>query len=79
MNRDQYITMRKNNQYDFNWFYEYYVKNKNNNNELISFDNFIRQFGIYFRINSEQILDFLDVKMKIIKIESKEGDLLYIN
>ncbi len=79
MNRDQYIQMRKSGQYDLAWFYQYFLENKDKSKDTIPFEVFNQAFNMYFQINGAAVLDFLDKKMDVTKIENQQGNLLYIN
>ena len=79
MNRDQYIQMRKTGQYDLAWFYQYYLENKDNNRTTYPFEIFQQTFNMYFQMNGGVILESLDKKMDVTKIENEQGNLIYIN
>ena len=79
MNREKYIQMRKTGQYDLGWFYEYFLKNKDENKPTIPFEAFHQAFNMYFQMNGGTILDYMDKKMDVTKIEDQQGNLLYIN
>jgi len=79
MNRDQYIQMRKTGQYDLAWFYQYYLENKDNNRTTYPFEIFQQTFNMYFQMNGGVILETLDKKMDVTKIENEQGNLIYIN
>jgi len=79
MNRDIYIQMRKTNQYDFGWFYEYYIDNRDSKKDTIPFEIFIQAFRMYFQMRSKDILEHLDKKFGVQLIENKEGQIIYIN
>ena len=78
MNRDQYIQMRKSGQYDLAWFYQYYLENKDPNKPTPPFEMFHQAFNMYFQMNGGGVLEYMDKKMEVTKIE-KEGNLIYIN
>jgi hypothetical protein len=77
--RDQYIQMRRTGQYDLGWFYQYFLENKDKNKDTAPFEIFHQAFNMYFQMNGPVILDFLDKKMDVTKIENQQGNLLYIN
>ncbi len=79
MNREQYVQMRKSGQYDLAWFYQYYLDNKDKSKETYPFEVFHQVFNMYFQMNGAAVLDFLDKKMDVTKIENQQGNLLYIN
>ena len=79
MNRDQYIQMRRTGQYDLGWFYQYFLENKDKSKDTIPFEVFHQAFNMYFQMNGAVILDSLDKKMDVTKIENQQGNLLYIN
>lgn len=78
MNREQYIQMRRTGQYDFGLFYQYYLQEKNNR-DTIPFEIFVQAFRMYFQINGGVIVELLDKKFEVQKIEDQQGNLLYIN
>jgi hypothetical protein len=43
------------------------------------FEAFHQAFNMYFQMNGGIILDYLDKKMEVTKIEDQQGNLLYIN
>lgn len=79
MNRDQYIQMRRTGQYDLGWFFQYYLENKNKNSNTIPYEAFHQAFNMYFQMNGVAVLNFLDKKMEVTKIENEQGNLIYIN
>ena len=79
MNRDQYIQMRRTGQYDLGWFYQYYLENKDKSKETYPFQIFQQAFNMYFQMNGGFILEYMDKKMDVTKIENEQGNLIYIN
>ena len=79
MNRDQYIQMRRTGQYDLGWFYQYFLEHKDKNKPTPPFEIFQQAFNMYFQMNGGFILDYMDKKMEVSKIEDNKGNLLYIN
>jgi hypothetical protein len=79
MDREKYIQMRKSGQYDLAWFYEYFLKHKDEYRITPPFEIFQQAFNMYFQMNGGIILDYLDKKMEVTKIEDQQGNLLYIN
>ena len=79
MDRNKYLEMRRAGQYDFAWFYQYYLENRNRSKALIPFDIFQQTFNMFFQMNGAVVLEFMDKKMEITKIENEQGHLLYIN
>jgi hypothetical protein len=79
MNREQYVQMRKSGQYDLAWFYQYYLKNKDEKKETYPFEVFHQAFNMYFQFSGKFVLEYLDKKMDVTKIEDQQGNLLYIN
>jgi hypothetical protein len=77
--REQYIQMRRTGQYDFGWFYQYYLQQKINNTRVIPFELFIQAFRTYFQFSSQDIIQYLDGKFEIQKIEDQNSNLIYIN
>jgi hypothetical protein len=79
MDREKYIEMRKSGQYDLAWFYEYFLKHKDENRITPPFEIFQQAFNMYFQMNGRFILDHMDKKMEVTKIENEQGNLLYID
>ena len=79
MGREKYIQMRKSGQYDLAWFYEYFLKHKDENRMTPPFEVFQQAFNMYFQMHGRFVLDHLDKKMDVTKIEDQQGNLLYIN
>jgi hypothetical protein len=79
MDREKYIQMRKSGQYDLAWFYQYYLENKNKDNSTLPFEIFQQAFNMYFQMHGGFVLDYIDGKMEVSKIEDQQGNLLYIN
>jgi hypothetical protein len=79
MDRAKYIQMRKSGQYDLAWFYEFYVQEKNREWPTHDFHTFQQAFNMYFQFCGKQVLEYMDKKMGVSKIESDTGQLLYIS
>jgi hypothetical protein len=79
MDRAKYIEMRKLGQYDLAWFYQYYLEHKDTNRDTYPFQVFQQAFNMYFQFAGKFILEYLDKKMEVTKIENEQGNLLYIN
>ena len=79
MDRAKYIQMRKAGQYDLAWFYQYFLENKDKNRVTPPFEIFQQAFNMYFQMNGAFILDYMDKKMDVTKIENEQGQLIYIN
>lgn len=79
MDRAKYLQMRKSGQYDLAWFYQYYSDNKNSNTQSVDFQTFQQTFNIYFQMNGGVVIENMDRKMQVSKIEDSNGNLLYIN
>jgi hypothetical protein len=77
--REQYIQMRKSGQYDLAWFYQYFLENRDKSKDTIPFEVFNQAFNMYFQMNGAAVLDFLDKKMSVTKVENQQGNLLYID
>lgn len=77
--REQYLQMRRTGQYDFGWFYNYYIQNKAEDKGTIPFEGFIQAFRMYFQFNSQEIVNNLDKKFNVTKIEDNNNNVLYIN
>ena len=78
MDREKYIQMRKSGQYDLVWFYDYFLENKEKNRPTPPFEVFQQAFNMYFQMNGNVILEYLDKKMEVTKIENNQGQLIYI-
>lgn len=79
MDRERYLQMRRTSQYDLAWFYQYFLENRDRNRQLISFEIFQQAFNMYFQMNGAVILEVMDKKMEVTKIEDQKGNLIYIN
>lgn len=79
MDRERYIQMRRSGQYDLAWFYQYYLKNKDESRDTYPFEIFHQAFNMYFQFNGKFILDYMDKQMGVTKIENEQGNLLYID
>ena len=79
MDRAKYIQMRKSSQYDLAWFYQYFLENKDKNRVTPPFEIFQQAFNMYFQMNGAFILEHMDKKMNVSKIEDQQGNLIYIN
>jgi len=79
MDREKYLQMRRTGQYDLGWFYQYFLENRDRNRQLISFELFQQTFNMYFQMNGGVVIEFIDKKMQVTKIENEQGHLLYIN
>lgn len=77
--REQYIQMRRTGQYDFGWFYQYYLENKSKDKDTLPFDLFVQAFRTYFQFTSQDIVHYLDGKFEVQKIEDQNSNLIYIN
>ena len=76
--REQYIQMRKSGQYDLAWFYQYFLENKDKDRVTPPFEVFHQTFNMYFQMNGKFVLEYLDKKMEVTKIEDKNENLIYI-
>lgn len=79
MDRERYIQMRRTGQYDLGWFYQYFLENKDENRSTASFEIFQQAFNMYFQFDGKYILEHLDKKIGVTKIENEQGNLIYIN
>ena len=79
MDREKYIQMRRTGQYDLAWFYQYFLEKKDKGRVTPSFDIFQQTFQMYFQMQGQAILEYVDKKMEVTKIENEQGQLLYIN
>jgi len=77
--REQYIQMRRSGQYDLAWFYQYFLDNKDRNRPTPPFEVFQQTFNMYFQMNGPFVLEFMDKKMDVTKIEDQAGSLIYID
>jgi hypothetical protein len=78
MDRERYIQMRRAGQYDLAWFYQYYLEYKDKNRDTYPFEVFQQAFNMYFQFDGKFILEYLDKKMDVTKIENEQGILLHI-
>lgn len=79
MDRAKYLQMRKSGQYDLAWFFQYYLDNKDSNKQSVDFQIFQQTFNMYFQMNGGVIIENMDRKMQVTKIQDTNGNLLYIN
>ena len=79
MDRERYLQMRRTGQYDLGWFYQYFLENKDSNTHTPPFEIFQQTFNMYFQMNGGVVLETLDKKMEVTKIENEQGNLIYIN
>jgi len=79
VDREKYIQMRKTGQYDLAWFYQYYIEKVDKNKQQVPFQVFHQAFSMYFQMNGQTVLEFMDKKMEVTKIENEQGQLIYIN
>lgn len=79
MGREEYIQMRKSGQYNLAWFYQYFLEHKDKNRSTPPFEVFQQAFNMSFQFNGKFILEYLDKKMEVTKIEDNNGNLIYIN
>lgn len=79
MDRKKYIQMRKSGQYDLAWFYQYFLENKDKSKVTPPFELFQQVFNMYFQMNGGTVIEYLDRKMEVQKIEDQQGNLLYID
>lgn len=77
--REQYLSMRRTGQYDFGWFFQYYLENKSPDKDTLPFEVFMQTFRMYFQFNSQVIVETLDSKFGVQKIEDDNKNVLYIN
>lgn len=79
MDREKYLQMRRTSQYDFGWFYQYFLENRDRSKAPVSFEVFQQAFNMYFQFNGAFLIEFMDKKMGVTKIENEQGQLIYIN
>lgn len=79
MDREKYLQMRRTGQYDLGWFYQYFLENRDRNRQLLSFDLFQQTFNMYFQMNGAIVIENMDKKMEVTKIENEQGQIVYIN
>lgn len=77
--REQYLSMRRTGQYDFGWFFQYYLENKSPDKDTLPFEVFMQAFRMYFQFNSQVIVETLDSRFGVQKIEDDNKNVLYIN
>jgi hypothetical protein len=74
MTKQQYLSMRKTGQYDLGLFYQYYLENKSKEVPTHPFEVFVQLARFYLN----GIVEALDVKFKIQKVEDISGNLIHI-
>lgn len=74
MTKQQYLDMRRTGQYDLGLFYQYYLENKSKEVPHLPFEIFLQLARFYLN----GIVEALDVKFEIQKVEDKSGNLLHI-
>lgn len=79
MTREEYVNMRRTGQYDFGLFYKYYLNHKDESRPTLPFEVFAQAFRMYFQMTAREVLEYLDKKFEVQKIENEQGNLLYIN
>lgn len=77
--REQYLQMRRTGQYDLGWFFNYYLQNKSESKVTLQLEVFLQTFRMYFQVNSPEILETLDRKFDVQKIEDNNRNIIYIN
>jgi hypothetical protein len=77
--REQYVEMRRTGQYDFGWFYQYYLEQKDSSKDTLPFELFVQVFRMYFQFNAQDIMHYLDGKFDVQKIEDQHNNIIYIN
>ncbi len=89
--RERYIQMRRTNQIDLNWFYEFYVQEFPNipktwfkggqeyERELIPANQFFTPLQMMLQLHVASIFEYLDKKMDVVKIEDAQGNLISVN
>ena len=72
MEKQDYIKMRNNGNYDLKWFYKYYLNNGGKQIDL-------NTFNMLFRLGDlSSILEYLDVKFKLTRLYDKDNNFLKI-
>lgn len=70
--REKYIKMRQSGSYDAAFFYTYFLENGGSS---VSIDTFIQVLNMH---GLDGIIEFLDKKFEVVKVEDKNGKLLKI-
>lgn len=47
--------------------------------EMLSMQQFAAQFSLYVQVNTATILEYMDKKLEVTKVENSEGQLIYMN
>ena len=72
MEKQDYIKMRNNGNYELKWFYKYYLNNRGKQIDL-------NTFSMLFRLGDlSSILEYLDVKFKLTRLYDKDNNFLKI-
>ena len=87
--KEEYIQMKKLNQWDLNWFYKFYVEEfpnlnlkfinsqlQNSTHILLPIELFMQSFPQYFQLNFEMIIDYIEKKLGFIKLYNKQNQLI---
>lgn len=78
----RYLKMRKNDEFEIPWFYEYYIENfgkarpteTSPNPKPLPFEYFVQAFTPFFQMNMNSILISLDKEFGVRYIEDKQGN-----
>jgi len=81
--REQYIQMRRNSlkegfKFDLNWFYQYYLQNRDLEKECVSGQQFAQAFSLALQFIPGPIFEHLDKKFDVTIVEDKNGNIINI-
>jgi hypothetical protein len=74
--REEYLKMRKENNYNISFFYKYYTERCE---DPVDFNTFTQLFPTFLKMFSNNVFEVLDKEYNIISLESKDGEVLQIS
>jgi len=77
--RQEYLQMRRTGQHNLDWFYRYYLENKQSDKDTLPFELFVQTFRMFYQINAPSIVEYLDYKFEVQKIQDQNNNIIYIN
>lgn len=70
--KKQYVNMRQKGNYPVQWFYNYFIEQGGGKIDLNTFAH------LFNFMNLQEVLNFLDGKFELTKLEDKDGKLIKI-